>query len=97
MSNTTTRREVLKGCAYVSAAGLLGFTTTARAQEKVDPAGPLGQSLQYVHESPDPAKLCSGCQLYTGAEGEEWGPCAIFPGQVVAANGYCVSWVQKAG
>ena len=57
---------------------------------------PTAKALQYVHESPDAAKLCSGCQLYTGSADAEWGPCAIFPGTVVAAGGWCVSWSAKA-
>jgi len=63
---------------------------------KVSLDDPTAKALQYVHESPDAAKLCLGCQLYTGAADAKWGPCAIFPGKVVNARGWCASWVPKA-
>ncbi len=58
---------------------------------------PTAKALQYVHESPDAAQLCVGCQLYTGTADAEWGPCAIFPGKLVNAKGWCKSWIAKAG
>ncbi len=57
---------------------------------------PTAKALEYVHESPDAAQLCSGCQLYTGSADAEWGPCAIFPGKLVSARGWCKSWIAKA-
>lgn len=42
----------------------------------------------------DDKQLCSGCSLYVdGADG--WGPCAIFPGKVVAADGWCTAYAAK--
>jgi hypothetical protein len=64
---------------------------------KLDLEDPTAKALEYVHESPDTTKLCVGCQFYTGAAGAEWGPCAIFPGKLVSAKGWCKSWVVKAG
>lgn len=66
------------------------------AAEQLSLDDPTAKALQYVHDSPDPAKLCSGCQLYTGGADGKWGPCAIFPGKVVSADGWCVSWTAKA-
>ena len=48
-------------------------------------------------------QLCSNCQLLvqTGlkADGQEgdWGKCALFPDGLVNVNGWCNSWVVKAG
>lgn len=39
---------------------------------------------------------CSGCGLYTGKPGDKTGPCMVFPGKQVAANGFCTSWNKKA-
>ena len=32
---------------------------------------------------------CANCALYTGVEGEALGPCGIFPGKLVHAEGWC--------
>ena len=38
---------------------------------------------------------CSNCALYSGKPGEASGPCGLFPGKLVAADGWCNSWVKK--
>jgi len=47
---------------------------------------------------------CRNCQLYSGSEGEEWGPCAIFSyrldprlnrNYLVSARGWCRSWSAR--
>ena len=45
-------------------------------------------------------QFCHSCMLYSGQEGAQWGPCAIFSYRVnkynqslvVNANGWCRSW-----
>lgn len=64
---------------------------------KLDPEDATAKALGYVHESPDAEKQCKNCQLYTGEADAEWGPCAIFPGKLVNAKGWCKSWIVKAG
>lgn len=64
---------------------------------KVDLADPMAKTLGYVHASNNPEQLCNNCELYTGVAGEEWGPCPIFPGKLVNANGWCKSWITKTG
>lgn len=96
-----TRRQAIKSAMAVSAVIPVAtlFNQTAQAgghMPKVDPESAAAKALQYTETSPDEAKLCSGCQLYTGEEGKEIGPCSIFPGQEVAAAGWCLSWVAKA-
>lgn len=48
---------------------------------------------------------CRNCQLFSGSEEDEWGPCAIFSyrvdpilnkNYVVSASGWCRSWAPKA-
>lgn len=48
---------------------------------------------------------CRNCQLYSGSEEDDWGPCAIFSyrvdpitnkNYVVNAKGWCGSWAPKA-
>ena len=96
-----TRRKMLQVTAAAAAMVPLGLLTTRKTfaadLPPVDPKDPQAKALEYVHASPKPEQLCSNCQLYTGEQGAEWGPCAIFPGKGVNANGWCKSWVKKAG
>ncbi|MEQ8965285.1 MAG: high-potential iron-sulfur protein [Azospirillaceae bacterium] len=101
------RRRFLKlvaaGAAAVPAAALL--SRRGVAQEQVDPEGALAQQFGYVHDVADvdtesfptyeEGQHCANCQLFQGAEGDEWGPCPIFQNNLVAANGWCQSWVAK--
>ena len=62
----------------------------------VDPASAQAQALQYVAESEKSDQHCVTCTLYTGAEGADKGPCPLFPGSSVMANGWCSAYVPKA-
>ena len=97
--NLISRRQMLRITAGVTAIIPLSLITgrITRAEElpQMDPNDAQAKALEYVHASPKPDQLCNNCQLYTGAEGSEWGPCAIFPGKSVNAKGWCKSWVKK--
>jgi hypothetical protein len=49
-------------------------------------------------------QFCHNCMLYSGQEGAQWGPCAIFSYRankynqalVVNANGWCRSWGPRS-
>ncbi|ANB01092.1 high-potential iron-sulfur protein [Ectothiorhodospira sp. BSL-9] len=92
------RRSFLKfgvaGLVAVPVAGL-GWTTTAAAAERLDPESAEAQALQYVHKSEVDDQNCLNCLLYNDPSQEEWGPCAVFPGKVVAAEGWCTAWVAR--
>lgn len=73
---------------------------------------PQAKALNYVEDATanSPAgrqnhQFCSNCQIYTGAPGAEWGPCAIFSYRnhpetrtpfVVSAKGWCDGWAPRA-
>lgn len=38
---------------------------------------------------------CSNCMFYTGTD-KKSGKCQIFPNNLVAAGGWCNSWIKKA-
>jgi len=73
---------------------------------KLEESDPQAVGLGYKHNTADVDKdkhvnhteeqLCSNCQLYQGKEGNDWGPCAIFPGKEVSATGWCSAYVVKA-
>jgi len=106
--NNYRRSFLIKSGAFIAglpAISLLGFTKTVHADElpNVSEDDPIAVSLKYVHDaskSGDRSNTDSfrnNCQLYTGSEGSEWGPCSIFPGKSVNANGWCAAWVKKSG
>jgi hypothetical protein len=101
--NTSRRIFLLQ---VVAGSGAVAAATQAQAQQKVDPKDPQATALGYVEDTTkaDAKKFpkhandqkCSGCQLYSGAASAKEGPCAVFGGKLVAADGWCNSWVKKA-
>lgn len=96
-----TRRDVLGLSAVALVAGpamaLSSRLAVASDAPQLDPNDAQAKALAYVHQSPKADSNCANCQLYTGAAGPDWGPCAIFPGKQVAAAGWCSAWVKRAG
>jgi len=39
---------------------------------------------------------CSNCKLFQGGSGDAFGPCQLYPGKAVSANGWCMGWQKKA-
>lgn len=100
------RRLVQAGALSVVAVPLSGLLASrpSVAQEKIEESDPTAQSLNYVHDASavdNPARqdgaVCTNCQLYQGAESDEWAPCAIFQNKLVKGTGWCTAWVAKAG
>ncbi|MGI5309637.1 high-potential iron-sulfur protein [Rheinheimera sp. WS51] len=92
----TDRRRFLK----LSAGGLVGLSVggislKAFAAEQLSLDNAQAKAMQYTHESEKEGAHCSNCALIQGAEGEEWRPCAIFPGKLVHSNGWCAAWAKK--
>ncbi len=75
---------------------------TARAADMVSETDPQATALGYkadaakAEKRTDATANCANCGLYTGKAGDASGPCAIFQGKLVAANGWCTAWVKKA-
>jgi len=99
--NKTRRLFVNKlgsGIATLPILGLLGSARVLAADDpQLSPDDPTAKSLNYTHASADAARRCAGCQFYSGTAGDAWGPCVIFPGKRVNANGVCNSWYARAG
>jgi hypothetical protein len=55
------------------------------------------RTLRYTEVSPDPAKVCAGCDFFHAApEGNGCGSCEMFSGGPVNPDGYCDSWSVDA-
>jgi hypothetical protein len=90
------RRDFLKlGTSSLIGLTVGGVALRANAQERVDPEDQTAKALQYVHESKVEGAYCDNCMYIQGEDGAEWRPCAIFPGKVVAAKGWCSAWLKK--
>jgi hypothetical protein len=99
------RRRFLKVAAgtTVIAAVMGGLPRFARAADlpPVTDADPTAKALGYVDDASkttDPkhkaGNSCSNCQFYSGGPTGR-GPCQLFPGKSVSANGWCVSHTPK--
>ena len=83
----------------------------AGGAQRVTEDDPVAASLGYKHDAAnvDLAKhpkrgeasaanhYCKNCVLFQGSDGDEWGPCSIFGGRLVNANGWCATYAPKAG
>lgn len=90
------RRDFLK----LSGSTLIGMTLggvalRANAQEQLALDDPTAIALKYVHKSEVEGAYCHNCMYIQGEEGADWRPCGIFPGKVVAKDGWCSAWMKK--
>jgi hypothetical protein len=87
------RRRAMKlalgGIVAVPLANVL-LRTPAQAAEQVSPDDPQAKALHYTDNSPKKGQYCHNCTYYGG--GAKMGPCQIFQGKLVAAQGWCQSW-----
>ena len=81
-------------------------TAWAAGEVKITEDDPVAAALGYKHDATavDTSKFpkraapggeeefCDNCLQYKATE-EGWGTCAIFPGKLVAAKGWCNVWV----
>lgn len=98
------RRRFIKltamGLAAVPFANVL-LSGTASAADLISESDPVAAAMKYkadatkAPERKDATALCSNCNFYTGKAGEASGPCALFQGKLVAANGWCTAWAKK--
>lgn len=101
-------KMMLGGLAAVPLVKLVGLAAAQAAElPKVDPAtDATAIALKYVHDAtqadraaanrpglPPEEQDCLNCQFVQG-DGE-WVGCTLFPGKLVAAKGWCMSWTPK--
>ncbi|MGB5246111.1 MAG: high-potential iron-sulfur protein [Woeseia sp.] len=101
------RRQFMKVSAVAAAACFVRPGKEAIAQEMphLTEDDPTAQAMKYVHDytTVDPAtranpaenQHCANCALIQGEDGAAWRPCAIFPGKLVNADGWCSVWAPK--
>lgn len=112
MPNSSMDRRRFIHCVVVAGAaaplaGLIAGRAAAEELSRLDERAPQAVALGYVHDTADVDQTrfpqhtieqrCDNCNLIQGPDGDEWRPCAIFPGKLVAAAGWCAAWVRKPG
>ncbi len=104
------RRLFLGWAAGTAAAVSLGavLPRAARAADlpHLNPADPAAQALGYVENTAQVSQArypghkstqnCSNCSFFQEVAGSAWGPCQLFPGKSVAAQGWCSAYAPKA-
>ncbi len=103
------RRQLLQG-ALVGLATVPAATLIARSASAAEPLSEtdaMAKSLSYVSDASKvvagtnptykPGQMCKNCIQYTGKAGAADGPCTIFSGKLVKAQGWCKVWVLKPG
>ena len=101
----TNRRRFIKltvtGLAAAPLANAM-FSGSAQAADMLSESDPTAVALKYKMDATkatdrkDPKALCSNCNFYSGKPADANGPCSVFGGKLVAAKGWCASWVKKA-
>lgn len=103
------RRKFLSSVAVAVPVTAITLRQTARAQDlpPVELDDPTAMALYYKHDVADidtsspqaarymPGQNCANCVQIQGTDGDEWRPCALFPGKSVAAAGWCSVWAAK--
>jgi hypothetical protein len=95
---TINRRRFLQ----FSASGLVGMTLGGTSlkvlaeDEHVNPEDVTAKALKYVHKSAVEGAHCYNCTQGHAVEGKDWIACNIFPGKLVASEGWCAAYMKKA-
>jgi hypothetical protein len=110
MSQSVSRRDALKQVMLMlgaAAAVRTGQSAYAAADlPHLDASDPNAKALGYHDDAKSvdakafpaykPGSACNNCQQFTGTAGQPYGPCSIFAGMAVNANGWCQVYVKKA-
>lgn len=108
MKELFSRRDALRGIALLATGGCaLRAIPEARAADPVhvSPTDPMAVALAYHEDAKkvtakefptfQAGQSCSTCLQLQGAPGQPWRACTLFPGKLVAAEGWCKVWVKK--
>ena len=99
------RRQLLGRAAAIPVLAVGGGRIfAAEAPPKVTEDDPMAVALSYVHDAAASPKrttdeqktqFCDNCIHYAETAEDGWGTCAVLPGKLVAAKGWCMVWVVK--
>jgi hypothetical protein len=100
----TSRRQILQGLALGAAGAALG-ARAATATAKVDVHDSQAVALGYVENAGEvdakkypqytPGSNCDNCLQLQGKPGNNYRPCTLFAGKLVAVSGWCSGWAAE--
>jgi hypothetical protein len=86
------------------AIGRLGLAEEAQ-KEALSPDDAYAKAMGFVVDTNNansekfpkhtPEQSCKSCQLFSGAEGDDLGPCSFFGGRLVPPTGWCRNYKPK--
>jgi hypothetical protein len=101
------RRDVVKTLALgaATAAGLPPRSRGAESGQRLDIHDPAAAALGYVENASQvdskkfpqfvPGSNCENCLQLQGKPGNNYRPCSLFPGKLVAVSGWCSGWAAE--
>jgi hypothetical protein len=105
MKRPIARRDLMKALVAASAAAALFDRTRAADAARLDVKDPAAVALGYVVHATDvdtkkyPAyvkgQICENCLQLQGTAGDNYRPCSVFPGKLVAVSGWCSAWAAE--
>jgi hypothetical protein len=102
-----TRRALLRSVVLGAAAATAAPLRTSRSAEpgKLDVNDPAARALGYVENAAEmdpkkypgyvPGSNCDNCLLLQGKPGNNYRPCSLFQGKLVAVSGWCTGWTAE--
>ncbi len=109
MTDSISRRDAMKfalaGGSLLSLSKMGCAQAADAAPPHLSPTDPTAVALSYFEDSKKvdatkfptykPDQHCASCIQLQGKDGDAWRPCALFPGKLVNADGWCKVWVKK--
>jgi hypothetical protein len=102
------RRAVLKNLllgAPAAAAAVGAVSSRSAAPEKVNVNDPAARAVGYVENASQvdikkypgyvQGSNCDNCLLLQGKPGNNYRPCSLFQGKLVAVSGWCTGWTAE--
>ena len=106
MNRPVSRRVLVKTLSLgIAAAGLGSGQLHGAEPQKLDVKDPAAVALGYVENAAQvdvkkyPAFVkgssCENCLQLQGKAGNDYRPCTLFPGKLVAVSGWCSGWAAE--
>jgi hypothetical protein len=92
-----TRRALLKNLTIGLSLAPIAAVANSDESPILSETDPAAKAVHYVEDASGakdarPGANCLNCSVYSGASGAPQGSCALFPGKLIKAAGWCSAW-----